>query len=132
MAGQTERPTHPITSSDTIALITNTVIPAIQGIQGDLKAIGEIKSEIAVINTKLENIEKDSKDLNETIQMLRVTLYGNGNTEKAGLVTLVATMKSWVDARSAIEKSVIAGMVVALFGEVAGFVYIALRLSALH
>lgn len=132
MAGQTTRNTHPITSSDTIALITNTVMPAINNIQADLKVVDEIKGEIKVINNKLENIESDTKEVNQIINKFRVTLYGNGDAEKGGLVTTVAKIQDWIDTRSSIEKSVIASGIVLIVGDLIGLIYIVIKLQAIH
>jgi hypothetical protein len=106
MAGQTRRDTQPITSADTIALITQTLIPAIDEIKGDIK----------VINNKLENIACDTKDVNEIIKTFRATLYGNGNPDTEGLVTRVAKLKEWIDTRSAYEKLVITTIIIELLG----------------
>ena len=123
MAGQTDRPTKPITSSDTIALITNTVMPAIQNIQDDLRVVDEIKGDIKVIDNRLKTIESDTGDIHETINKFRITLYGNGNPEQKGLVTIVTTIKDWIDARSAYEKIVI-GVVIA---EMIGLIFLFIR-----
>jgi hypothetical protein len=97
MAAQTDRNTKPITSSDTINVLINTVMPAIEEIKGDMK----------VINNRLQNIECDTKDVNEVIKMFRVTLYGNGNPDKGGLVTIVAKLQEWIDSRTYYERVVI-------------------------
>ena len=123
MAGQTDRPTKPITSSDTIALITNTVMPAIQNIQDDLRVVDEIKGDIKVIDNRLKTIESDTGDIHDTISKFRITLYGNGNPEQKGLVTIVTTIKDWIDARSAYEKIVI-GVVIA---EMIGLIFLFIR-----
>lgn len=113
MAGQTDRPTKPITSSDTIALITNTLMPAIEEIKGDIK----------VINTKLENIGCDAKDLSDAVKQFRVTLYGNGDADRSGLVAIVAGLKKWVDDRSYYEKLLV-GLLIA---ETLGLLFLAAR-----
>ena len=122
MAGQTDRPTKPITSSDTINMLVNTVMPAIEEIKGDVKVIDE----------KVRNIEGDVRDVNGVIKQFRTTLYGNGNPEQGGLVSIVAQVQNWVGTRSKIEISVIGGVVVLVIGELIGFAYIATRLAALH
>ncbi len=122
MAGQTGRDTRPITSSDTIALITNMVIPQLEEIKGDIK----------VINSCIGNVEEKLDSVDDAIKQFRITLYGNGDAEKPGLVGIVSGLSSWIKKRSKIELAVIIGAVLAVLGEVSGFVIIIIRLQAIH
>lgn len=102
MAEQTRR----TTSEDTIRLINEQVLPALSDIRGDIR----------VINARFDVIEKRSYNTDEIVQMLRTTLYGNGEQEKGGLITTVVKIKDWVDARSTYEKLFITTIIVELFG----------------
>lgn len=122
MTGQTGRNTHPITSSDTIALISSTVVPRLE----------EIKGEIKVINSCIGNIEEKLDSVDDTVKQLRVTLYGNGQADEPGLVGIVSGLSDWIMQRSKIEIAVIIGIVLAVLGEIGGFIVIIARLQALH
>lgn len=122
MAGQGERPTRPITSSDTIALISNMVIPQLE----------EIKGEIKVINNNIGNVEEKLDNVDDTIKQFRITLYGNGDAKSPGLVGIVSSLSEWIKKRSKIEVAVIIGSILAVLGEVVGFIIVIIRLQALH
>ena len=122
MAGKVTENTKPITSSDTINVIINTVMPAIE----------EIKGEIKVINNCIGNVEEKIDNVDDTIKQFRITLYGNGDAEKPGLVGIVSGISSWVKKRSKIEVAVIIGGILAILGEIGGFIVIIIRLQAIH
>ena len=101
-----ETQTHRTTSEDTVQLIRAEVLPKLIEMQGKLD----------VTNMKLSSIEKGLCNTDETVQMLRKTLFGNGNQEQDGLIISVAKIKDWIDARSAYEKLIITTIVIELFG----------------
>lgn len=122
MAGSTERPTKPITSSDTVALINSVVIPQLSEIKGDIK----------VINECIGNVEEKLETVDDTIKQFRITLYGNGEADKPGLVGIVSSLNDWIKKRSKIEIAVIIGAILAVLGEIGGFIVVIIRLQALH
>lgn len=122
MAGSSERPTRPITSSDTVALINNMVIPQLEEIKGDIK----------VINSCIGNVEEKLETVDDTIKQFRITLYGNGDAEKLGLVGIVSKLNSWIEKRSKIEIAVIIGAILAILGEIGGFIVVIIKLQAIH
>lgn len=122
MAGQTSR----TTPQTTIAYITAEVMPILNKLTLD---VNTLTSEVSHIK---ETTDKRLTEAEKVVDMLRKELYGNGNpSEQPGLKSLVLSVKKWVDDRASIEKAVIIGGVTILLGELATFVFFAVKLATL-
>lgn len=89
-----------------------------QGDTGTISAIESLRNEIILMRKDFEYLrsditetkqdsEKKVEDANKMIKDLRITLYGNGNVEQPGLVTIVSKIQDWIDDRKFYERMLV-------------------------
>ena len=103
-----------ITNEHILAKLDGTVIPS----------INLIKTEIAVINTKLDKIQI----LENKTDKLFTLVIGDGTERNKGIVHEVNALKTWKDARVWLERII----AVAVVGEIIGLAFLMVRLVFLH
>ena len=122
MAEQTTRPTQ----QNTIDLINDTVLPIINELDKKVDLLGKD------VQYLKDGTEARLTAAEKIVDMLRKEMYGNGNpSEYLGMKATMLSMKKWIDERNSIERAVIIGAILALIGEIAGFIFLAVRISTL-
>lgn len=102
------------TNEHILAKLDNTIIPS----------INLIKTEIAVINTKLDKIQI----LENKADKLFTIILGDGTDKNPGIFNDVKELKTWRDARIWLERII----AIAVVGELIGLAFLMIRLVIMH
>jgi hypothetical protein len=103
-----------VTNEHILAKIDGTIIPS----------MNIIKTEIAVINTKLDKMQI----LENKTDRLFTLILGDGTDKNKGIIQDVNSLKDWKDARVWLERAIS----VAVVGELVGLFYLMIRLVFIH